>query len=504
MDAEVPLSPKLALIIGHCRRPVMEYKGVAPPFLHMTLHHTEFDTIVIGGGQAGPSLASDLDARGEKVAVFQEGPFGGTCLNDGCRPTKALRASAHAAHAARTAAPYGVHVESVTVNVAEAVERKDALISTWRDNATEYYENHETISYVTARARLAGKDGRNYLVSFGDTTVSAPRVVLNTGARSVPPVIKGLDAVDYLDHHTLLDLKEVPPHLVVIGGSYIGLELGQVWSRFGSKVTILEHGARIISREDPDISDAVSKMLEDEGLTVRTGVAIDRVEAMEGAGKAHGGKGGAAVVVLSGGERIACDRVLVAAGRAPNSDDLGLDTVGVETDQRGYITTNDTFLTSAPGIYAVGDVNGRGAFTHTSYQDHEILADHLAGGDRSVAGRITTYALFTDPPLGRVGLTLAQAKDAGLTVSVADYPMASLTKAALDGVTQGFIRLVVDTDADHIVGAAAFGLYGDEVVQSLSLMMHVDAPASALATWLPIHPTVAEFLPTIYGGLKPA
>lgn len=460
----------------------------------MTLHHTQFDTIVIGGGQAGPSLASKLDARGERVAVFQEGPFGGTCLNDGCRPTKALRASAHAAHAARTAAPYGVHVEGVTVNVAEAVERKDALIGAWRDGATEYYENHETISYVTARARLAGKDGDDYVVTFGDKTVRAPRIVLNPGARSVPPSIEGLDTVDFLDHHTLLDLKEAPARLVVIGGSYIGLELGQVWSRFGSHVTILEHGEHVISREDADVSDAIAAMLRDEGLDVRTGVTIERVEAA----------GEGAVVVLGDGERIECDRILVAAGRLPNSEDLGLDTVGVATDKRGYITTDEHFLTSAPGIYAVGDVNGRGAFTHTSYQDHEILADHLAGGNRSVAGRIPTYALFTDPPLGRVGMTETQARAAGLNITVANYEMASVTRAVLDGATPGTVRLVVDADADRLVGAAIFGLHGDEVIQALSLLMHVDAPASALATWLPIHPTVAEFLPTIYGGLEPA
>jgi pyruvate/2-oxoglutarate dehydrogenase complex dihydrolipoamide dehydrogenase (E3) component len=460
----------------------------------MALHHTHFDTIVIGGGQAGPSLASKLDSRGEKVAVFQEGPFGGTCLNDGCRPTKALRASAHVAHVARTAAPYGVHVEGVTVDVAEAIDRKDALIGAWRDGATDYYEAHETISYVTARARLDGKDGDNYRVTFGDTTVTAPRIILNPGARSVPPPIVGLDEVDYLDHHTLLDLKEAPGHLIVVGGSYIGLELGQVWARFGSRVTVLEHGDHVISREDHDISDAVAQMLRDEGLDVRTGVSIERVEA----------DGDGVVLVLASGERLAGDRLLVAAGRVPNSDDLGLDTVGVVTDKRGYITTDEHFLTSAPGIYAVGDVNGRGAFTHTSYQDHEILADHLAGGGRSVAGRITTYALFTDPPLGRVGMTETDARAAGINITVANYEMAAVTRAALDGIGHGMIRLVVDADADRVLGAAFFGLHGDEVVQAVSLLMHVDAPASALATWLPIHPTVAEFLPTIYGGLEPA
>ncbi len=460
----------------------------------MALHHTEFDTIVIGGGQAGPSLASKLDARGEKVAVFQEGPFGGTCLNDGCRPTKALRASAHAAHAARTAAPYGVHVEGVTVNMAEAIDRKDALIGAWRDGATDYYENHETISYVTARARLTGKDGDNYLVTFGDKTVTAPRIILNPGARSVPPPIDGLDQIDYLDHHTLLDLKEAPGHLIVIGGSYIGLELGQVWARFGSRVTILEHGDHVISREDHDVSDAVAQMLRDEGLDVRTGIEIESVEA----------DGDGLVAVLASGERLAGDRVLVAAGRVPNSDDLGLESVGVVTDKNGYITTDEHFLTSAPGIYALGDVNGRGAFTHTSYRDHEILADHLAGGDQSVAGRIPTYALFTDPPLGRVGMTETQAREAGLNIKVGNYEMASVTRAALDGISPGMMRIVVDDDADRVVGAAFFGLHGDEVIQAVSLLMHVDAPASAIATWLPIHPTVAEFLPTIYGGLEPA
>lgn len=460
----------------------------------MALDHMHFDTIIIGGGQAGPSLASKLDGRGERVALFQEGPFGGTCLNDGCRPTKALRASAHAAHAARTALAYGVHVEGVNVDVGEAIDRKDALIAKWRDGSTDYYENHETISYVTARARLTGKDGDNYLVTFGGKTVTAPRIILNPGARSVPPAIEGLDAVGFLDHHTLLDLKEAPAHLVVIGGSYIGLELGQIWARFGSRVTILEHGEHVISREDPDVSDAIAQMLRDEGLDVRTGVAISSVEAA----------GEGAVVILDDGERLDCDRLLVAAGRVPNSADLGLDTVGVATDKHGYITTDDDFLTSAPGIYAVGDVNGRGAFTHTSYQDHEILADHLAGGDRTVAGRVPTYALFTDPPLGRVGMTEAQARAAGLNITVANYEMASVTRAVLDGVTAGLVRLVVDADADRLVGAAVFGLHGDEVIQALSLLMHVDAPASALATWLPIHPTVAEFLPTIYGGLEPA
>lgn len=464
----------------------------------MSLHHTEFDTIVIGGGQAGPALAAKLDATGERVAVFQDGPFGGTCLNDGCRPTKALRASALAAHTARKAAKHGVHVGDVKVNVGEAIDRKDALIDGWRDSSGGFFEDHESISYVTAHARLAGKDGDHYRVEFRSGNgakaheVTAPRIVLNPGARSVPPPIEGLSDIDYLDHHSILDLRELPQHLLVIGGSYIGLELGQIWARFGSRVTILHAGDQVLPREDRDMAHAVAEFLREEGLEVRTGARVESAQ-RDGDGVA---------LTLAGGETVSGDRVLVAAGRVPNSDHLGLETVGVDTDDDGYITTDEHFLTSAPGIYALGDVNGRGAFTHTSYQDHEILAEHLAGEDRSVAGRVPTYAVFTDPPLGRVGMTLAQARESGITVAVADYEMADIARAALDGVTAGKVRLIVDADRDRLVGAAVLGHHGDEVIHALSMLMHLDGPASALHTWLTIHPTVAELLPTIYGELK--
>ena len=456
----------------------------------MTLHHRTFDTIIIGGGQAGPSLASKLDAAGEKVAVLQDGPFGGTCLNDGCRPTKALRASARVAHLARTSARFGVHVDNVRVDVAEAVGRKDAMIGKWRDSNAEYYENHETISYVVARGRLAGKRGDNFRVEFGDEVITAPRVILNPGARSVPPPIPGLEQVRWHDHHSILDLHECPEHLVVVGGSYIALELGQIFARFGARVTILERGPHLVPREDPDMADAMAGFLTEEGIDVRTSVGVQSVEP-DGLGvRVH----------LVGGAVLDASHLLIAAGRVPNSDDLGLDSVGVMVNEHGYVATNGHFLTSTPGIYAVGDVNGRGAFTHTSYQDHEILADHLAGGDRTADGRIVTYAVFTDPPMGRVGLTEREAREAGLAVSVATVPMSSVTRGVLDGETDGMMRLVIDDAADRVVGAAFLGLHGDEVIQAISLLMHVDAPASALATWLPIHPTVAEFLPTVYGG----
>lgn len=474
----------------------------------MTLHHQTFDTVIIGAGQAGPGLASALDARGEKVALFEQRAFGGTCLNDGCRPTKAMRASARVAHLARTAAKHGVHTGEVTVDLAQGVARKDELIDAWREGGSEYYESHETISYVNATVRIVGKDGELFVLELAggveldgsaselDSSlpprVTAKRVIVNTGARSVPPPVPGLDGIPWLDHHRILELTDVPRHLVVLGGSYIGLEFGQMFARFGTKVTILEVGDRIIGREDQDISEAVAAMLRREGIDVREGVSVARIDVTEGGAQLH----------LNGGDNLDASHVLVAAGRVPNSDDIGLDTVGVETDDRGYISTDEHFATNVEGVYAVGDVNGRGAFTHTSYQDGEILADHLSGGDWSVAGRIPTYGLFVDPPLGRVGMTLTQAQDAGLDVEVAITPGSGVTKAALDGETEGLWKLVVDKAKDRVVGASFFGLYGDEAVQAVSLLMHVDAPASALATFLPIHPTSAEFLPTFYAGLK--
>ena len=368
--------------------------GVAATSLYMSLHHTEFDTIVIGGGQAGPSLASKLDARGEKVAVFQEGPFGGTCLNDGCRPTKALRASAHAAHAARTGAPYGVHVEGVTVNVAEAVERKDAIIGALarrRDGLLREPRDHQ----LRHRAGSAdGKDGDHYLVTFGDTTVTRashhpqPRRALGPSAHRGPR------------HRRLPG----PPHAAgPQGGARAPHRHRRLLHRprAGPGVVALR-----LPRDDPRARRARHLSRGPRHVRCRRGDAARR-----GSGRAHGRghrarrarRATAPWWSWPAASASQCDRILVAAGRIPNSDDLGLDTVGVATDKRGYITTDEHFLTSTPGIYAVGDVNGRGAFTHTSYQDHEILADHLAGGDRSVAGRIPTYALFTDPPLGRVG-----------------------------------------------------------------------------------------------------
>lgn len=452
---------------------------------------TTYDTIVIGAGQAGPGVAGVLAGQGERVAVIEQDRFGGTCLNSGCRPTKALRGTARAAHVARSSSHLGVHVDGVRVDLAEAVGRKDELIDGWRSSAVEWIEGAEGIDYLHGRARLTGTAEGVHRVEVDGRELTARRVVLNTGARSAPPPIDGLDDVPWMDHHGILDVTDLPSHLIVLGGSYIGLELGQVFARFGSQVTVVERGDRVIAHEEPEVSEAVTSFLVDEGLTVLTGVEVTHV----------GGSAGDLTVSLEGREDLQASHVLVAAGRVPNSDELGLQSVGVQTDDRGYAVTDEVFATTTPGIYALGDVNGRGAFTHTSYQDGEILGDHLTGGDRTVAGRTTTYALFTDPPLGRVGLTEAQARGQGLSYQVSTYPMASVTRAVLDGETDGVVKLVVDPEADRILGASCLGTSGDELVQIFSMMMHADVPASAIGTWLPIHPTVAEFLPTFYGAL---
>lgn len=462
----------------------------APP------HDDEFDTVVIGAGQAGPSLASALDQRGERVALVQDGPFGGTCVNDGCRPTKAMRATARVAHMARTAARLGVVVDGeVRVDLAAAVARKDRMVHGWRTSSTEHYANHPTITYVPGRARLDGTadDGR-HRVTVGDRRLVARRVVLNTGARTRPPGIDGIDAVPWMDHHGLLDLTVLPDRLVVLGGSYIGLEFGQMFRRFGSEVTIVEHGERIIGREDPEISTAITDFLRDEGVVIETSASVTRVDPTDDGGIS---------VSLDDGRRIVGSHLLVATGRIPNSDDLGLDTVGVATDRHGYVTVDDVFRTNVDGIYALGDVNGRGAFTHTSYQDFEILADHLAGGPRALAGRPVTYALFTDPPLGRFGVTETEARAAGTDYLVVSYPMAKVSRAVLDDETTGVVKLVVDASTDRVLGVAALGLDGDELAQTLSLLTHAGGTTRDLATWLPIHPTITEFLPTIAAAVAP-
>lgn len=450
-----------------------------------------YDAIVIGAGQSGPGVARYLAGAGRRVALVEADKVGGTCLNRGCRPTKAMRASARVAHQARRAGDYGVSTGAVTVDFAAVVARKDAIIEPWVRGSTDSLAHTDGIDLIVGEARFTGRDGDAFTVAVGDRELRTTEVFLNVGTRATVPPIPGLDQVEFLDNDAILHLDALPEHLIVVGGSYIGLEFGQMFARFGSQVTVLERGPQVAGREDADVRDEIARFLTAEGLDLRTGVTVTAV-APDGDGVR---------VELGDGSSVRGSHLLVAIGRTPNTDRLGLDTIGLATDERGFISTDGVFRTAVDGVWALGDINGRGAFTHTSYQDYEILVDHLDGGTRSADTRIPTYAMFTDPPLGRVGMTEREAVAAGRNVLVSTYAMSDLTRAILDGETDGMIKLLVDGDTDRFLGAATLGLAGDEIVQIVSALMHADAPCRVLAEMLPIHPTVAEFFPTILAGL---
>lgn len=452
-----------------------------------------FDAIVIGAGQAGPGIADHFVTTGRRVALVEQDKVGGTCLNRGCRPTKALRASARVAHLARTAARHGVHTGPVVVDFAAVMARKDALIDAWVDGYTESLSHTNGLTLLHGTGRLIGPGDAGHRVVVGERLVEAPLVFLNVGTRATAPAIPGIDDVPWLDNDRVLHLDALPDHLVILGGSYIALELGQLFRRLGSAVTIIERSLRVAAKEDESISDEIARFLTSEGLVVRTSTSVERVEATPAGVTVHAEPGGA----------IEGSHLLVAIGRTPNTDTLDLGAAGVHADERGFVPTDGHFRTNVDGIYAVGDINGRGAFTHTSYQDFEILVDHLQGGSRTADGRIPTYAMFTDPPLGRVGMTERSARQSGKRVLKATYAMADVTRARLDGETDGLIELLVDADTERFLGAATLGLAGDEIVQIVGALMHADAPYHVLAEMLPIHPTIAEFLPTILGRLSP-
>ncbi len=452
-----------------------------------------FDDVVIGAGQAGPGIAYQRAAAGRKVALVEADKVGGTCLNRGCRPTKALRASARVAHLARTASRHGIITGNVTVDFAAVMARKDALIDGWVHGLAESLGHTDGVTLLYGEARFIGRTDAAFEIAVGDGSLTADNVYLNVGTRATKPPIPGLDDVAWLDNDRVLHLGELPTHLVILGGSYIGLEIGQLFARFGSTVTVIEAGERIAGREDPEISAEIARFLIAEGIELRTSTKVERIESTNTGVRLH----------TLGGETIEGSHLLVAIGRTPNTDRLDLDRVGLSTDGRGYLHTDGVFRTAVDGIWALGDINARGAFTHTSYQDYEILADHLNGGKRTADGRIPTYAMFTDPPLGRVGMSESEARASGRRVSKATVSMSDVTRAALDGERDGLISILVDDESERFLGASVLGITGDEIVQTISALMHADASYRVLAEMLPIHPTVAEFYPTALGRLAP-
>jgi pyruvate/2-oxoglutarate dehydrogenase complex dihydrolipoamide dehydrogenase (E3) component len=454
----------------------------------------EFDAIIIGTGQSGPSLAHRLAGAGMKVAILERHRFGGTCVNTGCTPTKTLVASAYAAHLARRAGDYGVRIEgAVSVDMKKVKERKDYVLGFSTRGVERGLRSNPNITVYRGHGRFAGPRE----VEVGGEVLTAQRIFVNVGGRAFVPDIPGLGQVPYFTNSTLLDIDFLPPHLIVVGGSYIGLEFAQAFRRFGSKVTVIEAAPRLIAREDEDVSAAVAEILKGEGIDLRVGV--------------HGmklAKRGQDIRVSldseAGDGEVVGTHLLMAVGRRPNTDDLGLDKAGVATDKRGFIQVDDQLRSNVPGIWALGDCNGRGAFTHTSYNDFEIVAANLLDNDpRRVSDRITAYNLYTDPPLGRVGMTEAEVRKSGRPALKATMAMEDVSRAFEKGETQGFMKILVDKETKQILGASILGLNGDEIIHSLLDIMYAKAPYTVVQRAVHIHPTVSELIPTMLGDLKP-
>ena len=453
-----------------------------------------YDAIVIGTGQSGPALARRLVAAGQKVAIIERKFFGGTCINTGCTPTKTLVASAYAAFLARRAGDYGVTIGGpVGVDMQAVKARKDAIAGASRQGVERSLKTLKGCAVYEGHARFVGSKR----VAVNGIELAADRVFINVGGRASIPPISGLDQVPYFTNSSMMDIDFLPPHLIILGGSYIGLEFAQVYRRFGSEVTVIELVPRLIAREDDDVSRAVAEFLEEEGIDVRVDSKVVGVERQGNS---------IAVKVESAGKikQVVGTHMLVAIGRRPNTDDLGLDKAGIATDSHGYIQVDDQLRTNVPGIWAMGDCNGRGAFTHTSWNDFEIVAANILDNEqRRVSDRITAYALYTDPPLGRAGMTEAEVRKSGKPALISTIAMEDVSRAYEKGETKGFMKILVDRDSKEILGASLLGLAGDEVIHCIIDLMYAKAPYTVMQRAMHIHPTVSEFIPTMMQDFKP-
>jgi pyruvate/2-oxoglutarate dehydrogenase complex dihydrolipoamide dehydrogenase (E3) component len=428
------------------------------------------------------------------TAIIERHRFGGTCVNVGCIPTKALVASARAAHVARRAADFGVVIDgAVGVDMARVKARKDAIARKSEVGVERWLRSLDNCTVYQGHARFEAA----HRVRVGDDLLEAERIFINVGARAFVPPFGGLDQVDYLTNSTILDLEVLPEHLIIVGGGYIGLEFAQMYRRFGSQVTLIETGDRLIKRESPDISAAVTEILEAEGVRVRLNAQCIGVGS-------QGDAVTASVDCTAGAPEVVGSHLLLAVGRRPNTDDLGLDAAGIEVDRRGLIPVDETLQTAVAGVWALGECNGRGAFTHTAYNDYEIVSANLLHDDpRSVADRIDCYALYIDPPLGRVGMTEQQVRASGRPALIATRAMTRVGRAVEKGETQGFMKVLVDAGTSRILGAAILGVGGDEVIHSILDVMYAEAPYTVIQRAVHIHPTVAELIPTMLADLKP-
>ena len=454
----------------------------------------KFDAIIIGTGQSGPSIAQRMTQEGLKTAIIERKLFGGTCVNVGCIPTKALVASARAAHMARRGSDFGVVIDGpVNMDMKAVKARKDGIVQQSNQGVTNWLKNMDGLTVYEGHGSLEGPN----TVSVNGELLEADRIVLNVGGRALVPDMPGIHDVPYLTNSTIMEVDFLPDHLIVIGGSYIGLEFAQIYRRFGSKVTVVHRGDRLVAREDEDVSEAILKILQNEGIEVRLKASCAAFEMR-----------GNQIAVTSdcpdGPEEAVGSHVLLAVGRVPNTHDLGLDKAGVETDKRGFVTVDDQLRTSVPHIWCVGDANGRGAFTHTSYNDYEILAANMFDDDpRRVTDRIMTYGLFVDPPLGRVGMTEREVRKSGRPALIGKMMMSRVGRAKERSETQGFMKMLIDAETDKILGAAFLGIGGDEIVHAVTDLMYAGAPYTVIQRAMHIHPTVSELIPTMLGDLKP-
>jgi len=452
-----------------------------------------YDAIIIGTGQAGPSLAARFADAGMTVAIVERHKFGGTCVNTGCIPTKTLVASAYAAHVARRGEEYGFANGDVRVDMKRVKARKDAVSGRSNRGVEEWLRGLKNCTVLQGHARF--QSSRTVVVN--NEVLEADKIFINVGGRASVPAVPGIDEVPFLTNSSMMDIDFLPEHLIIVGGGYVGLEFAQIYRRFGSEVTIVEMGPHLIGREDEDVSECVREILENEGVRIRLNakcISLAKRDSRIAVG----------IQCDEGPPEVLGTHVLLAVGRTPNTQDLGLDRAGVATDRRGYIIVDDQLQTNVPAIWPLGDCNRRGAFTHTSYNDYEIVAANLLDGDhRRVSDRIQTYALYTDPPLGRCGMTDAEVRKSGRAALATKYPMIRVSRAFEKAETQGFMKICVDAETKQILGAAILGTGGDEVVQILLDVMYAKAPYTVIQRAMHIHPTVAEYLPTVLSKLQP-
>lgn len=453
---------------------------------------TKYDAVVIGTGQSGPSLAVRLAGAGMKVAIIERDRFGGTCVNNGCIPTKTLVASARAAYIAKRASDFGVITDGrISVDMKKVKARKDAVVRRANQGVEKWLRGTKNLTVYQGHASFEGPRA----IKVKEERLEADKIFINVGTRAIVP--PGFQKVDYLTNSSMMEVDFLPQHLIVIGGSYVGLEFGQMYRRFGSEVTIVQRGPRLIEREDEDISEAVKGILESEGIHVRL-----KAECLSGERR-----GDQVLVKLdceSDAREATGSHILLAVGRQPNTHDLGLEKAGIDVDGRGYLKVDDQLRTNVPGVWALGDCNGKGAFTHTSYNDYEIVAANLLDNDpRRVTDRILAYALYIDPPLGRAGMTEAQVRDSKRKALVGKRPMTRVGRAVEKGETQGFMKALVDAETKEILGAAILGVEGDEAIHSILDVMYAKKPYTTIQRAVHIHPTVSELIPTMLGELKP-